>query len=526
MPATSPPSPSSPPLDNMSFPPSNSEEVPEPEAIETLLAVTPSDNTNAAESGANTSPVTVGLPSSTTPPQAQEDMLAYLDPNYHPFSWNPGQHAGLDAFMAPITAQTVEDNVADTTGSTSEEDSPATTTSSTFNAMSPAAFGTFIAQHTNTVEPLPASAASSTPVMLPPSKGSGAEVEDEEYQNEYEYEDGDSELSDDGTNQSDYTHYEEDEDDEDDEENIETSSPGGSVAFTLPPDVIASINASVVHMLATMNPQNATAPAVAPESTPTDESLNAQEVSDTATATHDGAPNVPPEFVTFFSNVVAEIFQPEQLTAAVTSVLDANALSFVPTMNMPPGLSPVLPTDVQQDVATTMTFGIPAPQLITSNESLLDFLNVIPPFASSFPVHRHRRPQFDAAAYIDTLEEVDISTIPAEDMKCAFCWLPFGTTDEDDPIFVYMPDPDEVPELSARQTVFRELPFCEARPDNDPVRTPCGHIFGRGCLLESLDKVDTLCPTCRRDLRPEVARPQPASPVLQQVQGGATTMPQ
>tara|TARA_R110002003_G_scaffold40_12_gene2753 strand:- start:4177 stop:5133 length:957 start_codon:yes stop_codon:yes gene_type:complete len=114
-----------------------------------------------------------------------------------------------------------------------------------------------------------------------------------------------------------------------------------------------------------------------------------------------------------------------------------------------------------------------------------------------------RRPQFDIAAFVNTLEQVDISTIPDEDMKCPHCWLPFGTTDEDDPTFVYAPDSETPPELSARLAALRELPFCHGRANNDPVKTPCGHIFGRGCLIETMEKVDTLCPTCRQQLGPE-----------------------
>jgi hypothetical protein len=87
-------------------------------------------------------------------------------------------------------------------------------------------------------------------------------------------------------------------------------------------------------------------------------------------------------------------------------------------------------------------------------------------------------------------------------MKCPHCWLPFGTTDEDDPTFQFAPDADEPPELAARQVTFHEMPFCAARPDNNPVRTPCGHLFGRSCLIETMEKVDTLCPTCRKELRP------------------------
>jgi hypothetical protein len=126
---------------------------------------------------------------------------------------------------------------------------------------------------------------------------------------------------------------------------------------------------------------------------------------------------------------------------------------------------------------------------------------VLPPFPPVFGPPR--RPPFDAVAFVDTLEQVDISTIPEEDLKCPHCWLPFGTTDEDDPTFMFDPDADESPELAARQIALHEMPFCEARPDNNPVRTPCGHLFGKSCLIETIEKVDTLCPTCRKELRPK-----------------------
>ncbi|KAL5114583.1 hypothetical protein ACEQ8H_007552 [Pleosporales sp. CAS-2024a] len=121
------------------------------------------------------------------------------------------------------------------------------------------------------------------------------------------------------------------------------------------------------------------------------------------------------------------------------------------------------------------------------------------------PMVRHvtrRRPRFHAVDFVNGLEHVDIAEIAAEDMRCPHCWLPFGTTDEDDPAFEWYPESDMPQELSARQTEFRELPFCTARADNDPVRTPCGHLFGRSCLIESMEKVSTLCPTCRKELRP------------------------
>ncbi|KAF1917221.1 hypothetical protein BDU57DRAFT_158201 [Ampelomyces quisqualis] len=122
-------------------------------------------------------------------------------------------------------------------------------------------------------------------------------------------------------------------------------------------------------------------------------------------------------------------------------------------------------------------------------------------FTSGSSAVRLPRPRFDPVVFVNSLQRVNISDIPAEDMRCAHCWLAFGTTGEDDPGFMFTPDFDDPPELAARQVAFRELPFCAGRPDNDPVQTPCGHLFGRGCLIEIIEKMGTLCPTCRQEMR-------------------------
>jgi len=140
------------------------------------------------------------------------------------------------------------------------------------------------------------------------------------------------------------------------------------------------------------------------------------------------------------------------------------------------------------------------PVNFTSFDSIIDMILTPPPHVLARWAQHER---FDAAAFVDTLEEVDISTIPAEDMRCPHCWLPFGTTEEDDPAFVPVSESDMTPELAERQTIFHELAFDASRPDNDPVRTPCGHVFGRGCLIESMEKVGTRCPMCRQELRPK-----------------------
>ncbi|KAH8724236.1 hypothetical protein GQ44DRAFT_708851 [Phaeosphaeriaceae sp. PMI808] len=97
---------------------------------------------------------------------------------------------------------------------------------------------------------------------------------------------------------------------------------------------------------------------------------------------------------------------------------------------------------------------------------------------------------FSPIAFVDGLERVDISTIAEEDMRCPHCWLPFAQD-------------------VAYLTAFRELPFFEGVDDNDPVRTPCGHIFGKRCLLMSLEKTSRSCPLCRAEFISD-----PGSPVL------------
>ncbi|OAK97004.1 hypothetical protein IQ06DRAFT_296229 [Phaeosphaeriaceae sp. SRC1lsM3a] len=147
----------------------------------------------------------------------------------------------------------------------------------------------------------------------------------------------------------------------------------------------------------------------------------------------------------------------------------------------------------------------------------IDFDGPLPPFFPFSAVFNtdhtafsHRRP-FNATEFVHSLDRVNIADIPEEDMRCPHCWLPFGTTDEDDPDFVFIPDRDELPANAERQVAFHELPFCTARPDNDPVRTPCGHIFGRGCLIETMERVNTRCPTCRQELGPMTEGPSGAS---------------
>ncbi|KAI4950979.1 hypothetical protein J4E86_007488 [Alternaria arbusti] len=73
-----------------------------------------------------------------------------------------------------------------------------------------------------------------------------------------------------------------------------------------------------------------------------------------------------------------------------------------------------------------------------------------------------------ATAFVETLDEVDITSIEPEDMKCPLCWLPFSSTiDEEGPSIATYLD-DEEREITERLHASYNLPFCENRPDNDP----------------------------------------------------------
>lgn len=74
-----------------------------------------------------------------------------------------------------------------------------------------------------------------------------------------------------------------------------------------------------------------------------------------------------------------------------------------------------------------------------------------------------------AIRFTDQLEKVDICSIPKDDIRCPFCWGDFGDTDQN----------------------------CQ-----EPVITPCGHLFGRKCLVEVLKGSGSRCPKCRQNMVP------------------------
>lgn len=176
---------------------------------------------------------------------------------------------------------------------------------------------------------------------------------------------------------------------------------------------------------------------------------------------------------------------------------------------------PPPPGSLAEQFATMMAGGGSVPVTLSNAlDNISVTVDTLPLGGVPHPT-RYRGPPFDAIAFVNSLEEVDISSIPEEDMRCPHCWLPFGTTGEADPLYVDMtyhdPQVAPEPEHAERQDMFHEMPFDVTRPDNDPVRTPCCHIFGRGCLIESLEKVNASCPTCRHEFRPQPQAPNVTS---------------
>lgn len=168
-----------------------------------------------------------------------------------------------------------------------------------------------------------------------------------------------------------------------------------------------------------------------------------------------------------------------------------------------PALIPGNPTEYIEALSSEMAFEMSNCNLPAGMEFPTEFLDYVSSVATAhgLPASRYQHTHFDPVAFVSELERVNIADIPAEDMRCAHCWLPFGTTDEDEPDYTFTPDPEDPPELAARQVAFHELPFHVGRTDNDSVRTPCGHLFGQGCLLEIVETMGTLCPTCRQEMR-------------------------
>jgi hypothetical protein len=131
-------------------------------------------------------------------------------------------------------------------------------------------------------------------------------------------------------------------------------------------------------------------------------------------------------------------------------------------------------TNINQDVMlenpsnippTNPHFGIPSPSL---SQFLFGLIGIDDLTLRRIP---SSLPQFDATAFVDSLSSISIDSIEPEDMRCPHCWCDFGTSGD-------------------------------GLQNNDPVKTPCGHMIGKDCLLESLKKTNTRCPVCRQEFDP------------------------
>jgi hypothetical protein len=227
-------------------------------------------------------------------------------------------------------------------------------------------------------------------------------------------------------------------------------------------------------------------------------------------------------------NVSISVVLGSGLPAAPNATANANGAGLTPTgiligsvpgvvpANLPAGVSGPGPTSQAEGVSTLDPGSLSSPPpwfgaLYAEYLLSAGFTPLGDPSTAFSPPTDDATSMPDAEAFVDSLEQVDISTIPVEDMRCPHCWLDFGTTEDDAPALPQASDHSDQ-EFAERQGDFGEMPFPTASPNNDPVRTPCGHIFGRDCLIESLQKVGTTCPICRQELRPQPQVPQPQVP--------------
>lgn len=116
---------------------------------------------------------------------------------------------------------------------------------------------------------------------------------------------------------------------------------------------------------------------------------------------------------------------------------------------------------------------------LDADDGLSD-IDLGPVFTDDMFYQSVRVQRIDPQEFVDRLDTVDVATIPAEDMKCFYCWNRFGETD------------DEVVELSTG----------EIQADNSPLRIPCAasHLVGKTCLMQLIDAGVHTCQLCREDI--------------------------
>lgn len=93
------------------------------------------------------------------------------------------------------------------------------------------------------------------------------------------------------------------------------------------------------------------------------------------------------------------------------------------------------------------------------------------------------------------------------DRTCTLCRLPYGK--------VYSIEHKELDLLRA----FRELPEHDTVLSNNPVRLPCGHIFGKSCIQQAFEKLNR-CPLCQTVL----FRARPMLAILNRLEAGGVDL--
>jgi hypothetical protein len=88
----------------------------------------------------------------------------------------------------------------------------------------------------------------------------------------------------------------------------------------------------------------------------------------------------------------------------------------------------------------------------------------------SIHIQRDRGPKRASQKFIDGLPKVDVSSLDEDDRTCSICYDEYG---------VVRPEAEE--------------------PAEDPVKMPCGHVFGKLCITTWLEEHCT-CPACRHKL--------------------------
>ncbi|KAH7067765.1 hypothetical protein FB567DRAFT_615817 [Paraphoma chrysanthemicola] len=110
-----------------------------------------------------------------------------------------------------------------------------------------------------------------------------------------------------------------------------------------------------------------------------------------------------------------------------------------------------------------------ASSLPESAQVMTFILNHFEDWAGQPGVPKRRISQAKVKKLVDTLEKVEIAGIAKEDGKCPHCWGRWDAEDEEN--------------------------GCK-----DPVKTLCGHVFGRACLVTALTGTRLRCPMCRQKM--------------------------